>query len=409
MMKPAIFMAIILWSHMGLVNITLANDSQNPELTETESVDESSYPTTVREPIDSTDELPSYDSTTGETQAVTDSVEKSPPFAMITKIPFLSEFILAPRFGKDHFGATVGYKAWFNTWDLPISFRGNNSEDQMFVANVRSQTEISHIPIVSFRYKNFFVSGSYFPKTDYHFSKMEIDEDVGDDGIVYLNYPKLPGIENVLITIYDPSDHQTSVRAKMPIEYSISAERSEWELTTGYYISQNIAVTVGYKNIKRHYSQQYYVPPIPIIVQIPDVGNRLAEAGNRSTKIEYDSKGNGLTLGLIGAVSLGRGFGLYGSFAYGWLDSDETYSAIVEVNGESRNLPKLPSISHDNNYYLGEMGLIYSLRFRNPAINAASFYLGYRFQRYDFENATASGQTARDSSDGFVLGVNLIF
>jgi hypothetical protein len=55
------------------------------------------------------------------------------------------------------------------------------------------------------------------------------------------------------------------------------------------------------------------------------------------------------------------------------------------------------------------MGLVYSLRFANPRIHAASFHVGYRFQRYDFEDAIASGQAARDSTDGFVLGVILSF
>jgi hypothetical protein len=352
MKLAAIFMAIILLSSMGLVNITLADDSQDA----------------IFSPL------------------------------------------LKSHFGKDHFGATVGYKAWFNTWDLPMFFRGKSPSEQDLIATVRSETEISHIPVLLFRYNNFFISGSYFPKTDYNLSKMKVLYNIGINNDIYLSSPSPTHDSEARFIIYDPNEPKLAsspVRAKIPIEYRISAERSEWDITAGYHISQNLAITVGYKNIKRLYSQQVYRPSFPVI----DVSGEepISFSQERTGKMESDSEGNGVTLGLIGSVPLGRGFGLYGNFAYGWLETDEYFSSSTEINGKTIEVPEAPSFSHDNNYYLGEMGLAYSPRFKTHAINAASFYLAYRFQHYDFEDAIASGQTARDSTDGLVLGVNLSF
>jgi hypothetical protein len=304
-MNSAIFMAIIPLSSMGLVNVALADDSPPP-------------------------------STTGEQPSTTviDSSSKTQPSAT-AESPFSIGSIFSSHFGNDHFGATVGYKAWFNTWNLPLTPSG----EQEFVMDISSGTETSHIPVVSLRYKNFFVSGSYFPKTDYNFSKVK------------------------MVNVANSSNELTS--------FEYSAERSEWDITTGYYVSQNIAITLGYKNIRRDYS----------LTEISKEGQNFFEVKN---------EGKGLTLGLTSSVSLGRGFGLYENFAYGRLGRD--------WNG-----------SHSTPYYLGEMGLVYSLRFKNPTINAASFYAGYRFQRIDFEDIIVDGQTGRDRTDGFVFGVNLSF
>ncbi len=140
-MKPAMFMAIIPLSSMGLVNVALADDSPPPSTT-------GEQPSTI----------------------VIDSSSKTQPSAT-AESPFSIGSIFSSHFGNDHFGATVGYKAWYNTWDLPIY---PSSGGQEIIVNVGSGTEISHIPVASFRYKNFFVSGNYFPKTDYNFNKVKV-------------------------------------------------------------------------------------------------------------------------------------------------------------------------------------------------------------------------------------------
>jgi hypothetical protein len=319
-MKPAIFMAIIPLSSMGLVNVALADDSPPP-------------------------------STTGEQPSTTviDSSSKTQPSAT-AESPFSIGSIFSSHFGNDHFGATVGYKAWYNTWDLPLYISGGG---QHIITNVGSGTEISHIPVVSLRYKNFFVSGSYFLKTDYNLSKIKIANGIG-------------------------SSYSTT-------EYSIFAERSEWDITTGYYVSQNIAITFGYKNIRR--DNNYLIQDS--LIQFDD---RISEH-KRSFRKEI----RGLTLGLTSSVSLGRGFGLYEIFAYGRLSPKG--NRFFSIEEDNFSIP----------YYLGEMGLVYSIRLKNPTINAASFYAGYRFQRIDFEERRFAEQTGKDRTDGFVFGVNLSF
>jgi len=293
LMKRAIFMATILLSSMGLVNITLADESP-------------------------------------------DSI-----FAPLFK----------SHFGDDHFGATVGYKAWFNTWDLPID---RPFDGQVII--VDSGTEISHIPIVSLRYKNFFVSGSYFTKTDYDFDKMY------DEQGYYSS--DLDSYGNVMF-----------------IEENISAERSEWDITTGYYVNPNLAITFGYKNIERVYHHSYSHS------FVQSSGEIVTYTGQHQDNM----KTKGLTLGLTSSVPLGRGFGVYSNFAYGRLAS--TWGM------DNLSIP----------YYLGEMGLTYSLRFKNHTIDAASFHAGYRFQRIDFEGTIFKEQTVKDRTDGFVFGVNFNF
>jgi len=328
-MKPAIFMAILPLISMGLLNLALANDSL---------------------PSSKTREQPST--------TVIDSSSKTQPPAT-AESPFSIGSIFSSHFGNDHFGATVGYKAWFNTWNLPF----RSLSRQVFVIDVSSGTETSHIPVVSLRYKNFFVSGSYFPKTDYNFNKIKM--------VNYFN------IEDSVLLLGE--------------EYRISAERSEWDITTGYYLNQNLAITIGYKNIRRlySYSLQSVVTSTPTSEQ--DFNQDIF------TGFYYQDEVAGLTLGLTSSFPLGRGFGLYNSFAYGRLSPGG--DSFFSIEGDSFSIP----------YYLGEMGLVYSIRLKNPTINAASFYAGYRFQRIDFEDTIVDGQTAKDRTDGFVFGVNFSF
>jgi len=119
--------------------------------------------------------------------------------------------------------------------------------------------------------------------------------------------------------------------------------------------------------------------------------DEIAQAGmDTSFNATGDNKTDGLTLGIASVVSLQGRFGLYGSFAFGWLET------------------KAKTTTYNSDYYLGELGLLYSPRFEQiPALDAASVYVGYRFQFLNDDVAIGNGAT--DSTEGFVLGVNLIF
>ncbi|MCI0562267.1 MAG: hypothetical protein MN733_27590, partial [Nitrososphaera sp.] len=203
-------------------------------------------------------------------------------------------------------------------------------------------SEPTPIPVVSVKYKNFFVSSSYYPETEFEF---EDSSEIPD-----------------LLTI------QTS------------AEREEWDVALGYFLTPYLAFTAGYKDI-----EQTFVDTITFIGEPPIVTEPS------TTDI------SGPTLGLVGSAPIGSGFGVYGSFAYGFLES--------EFEGISEDF--------DTPYVVAEGGVTYTHNITHvPAympLSAATVFAGYRFQSYDTEDVTTSGEDGVDEAKGFVVGVNLTF
>ncbi|KHD06405.1 hypothetical protein PN36_05060 [Candidatus Thiomargarita nelsonii] len=255
-----------------------------------------------------------------------------------------------------NFTALIGVKYWFNKWDLPIEMQSDKTQ-QIF--SYDSETESTLIPVLSFKYKNLFVSGSFFPKTDYSFGEQSFD---------------FPGS---LFGLYDVE--------KILVPISISGERSEWDINLGYYLLPTLAVTAGYKRIKRQVSLHI---PDQFFPTFSNQEDRTQDALKQV--LEQDNQTDGLMLSIASVVPLQYQFGLYGSFAYGWL----------KTKGDEESV--------NSKYKLGELGLLYSHRFdQMPALNAASAYLGYRFQFLNDDFSVGNGAT--DSTEGFVLGVNIVF
>jgi len=261
-----------------------------------------------------------------------------------------------------NFAAVIGVKSWFNQWDLPIEVLPNQQ-----IVSYNSETETTWIPVLSFKYKNLFVSGSFFPKKDYSFDEQAIE---------------LP------INLFDGIPDELG---KISVPISISGERSEWDINLGYYLFPTLAVTAGYKRIKRQFSMHIPDNFFPSFNQDGQVeATQDANQLKDGDFFEQETKTDGLMLSIASVVPLQDQFGLYGSFAYGWLKTK---------GGEE---------SIDSKYKLGELGLLYSHRFeRMPALNAASAYLGYRFQFLNDDFSVGNGAT--DSTEGFVLGVNIVF
>lgn len=236
------------------------------------------------------------------------------------------------------FSPSVSMKMWVNTWSLPV----NGSETANQIWSFRSDTEFAFIPVLSARFDKFFVSGSYFSKTDYEFGTQ---------------------------TLYIPIQDQVAVG-----KLNISATRSEWDLNLGYYLHPSLAITAGYKEIKRDFTLTLPEVPQP---------NNTMDGGYKS---------NGFTLGVGSVVPIQNQFNLYGNFAVGRL-----------MDGSSNS---------NSNYYLGELGFLYGSRFETlPALESASVYIGYRFQalKDDIRSGNSATNGATDTTDGFVLGVNLSF
>jgi len=275
-----------------------------------------------------------------------------------------------------NFTAIIGVKSWFNKWDFPLELPANQQ-----ILHYKSETETTWIPVLSFKYKNLFVSGSFSFKKG--FATQTID----------LLFPNLSNQEEPSIYFVDDNQGLLGVSGeasvKIPVPVSLSGERSEWDINVGYYLLPTLAVTAGYKRIKRQVSMD---------IQDDFSLTLFNQAGQTATvdvnklkqELLAEKKTDGLMLSIASVVPLQDRFGLYGSFAYGWLKT--------KSGGESV----------DSKYKLGELGLLYSHRFdRMPALNAASAYLGYRFQFLNDDFSVGNGAT--DSTEGFVLGVNIVF
>jgi len=145
--------------------------------------------------------------------------------------------IFTSHFSK-HFTASVGVKTWFNKWDLPTVLEPEDSSDQSLLLSYDSKMETTFIPVLSFRYKNFLVSGSYFPSTDYSFGQQSLD------------FPFFIPSNGEGLKYVDDSGNMVGISGnaavKMPLPVSISAERSEWDINLGYYVHRSLVVTAGY-------------------------------------------------------------------------------------------------------------------------------------------------------------------
>jgi len=319
-----------------------------------------------------------------------------PQFSMVGAESLLKS-ALKPHFGRD-FSASVGVKTWFNQWDSPNYSPQTKKGEPESVVSYLSDSKFTSIPVLSLRYKNFFVSGSYFSKTDYNFGSQLIEKPLyisptkgkggrfdGDTAFFYEG-ETVSGVVTV----------KPEVQLKIPVKVSPEANRSEWDINMGYFIHPSLAVSIGYKKVKRHFKS---------VIQVPDVSYRLYNPDTEKfgeptllfkgpETITDDKETKGFTLGIASVVPLQGRFGLYGNFAFGWL---ETTSNIG---------------SYDSNYYLGEMGFLYSHKLESiTALHAASIHLGYRFQAID-DNLPVKNSEIRgavDSTEGFVLGVNLSF
>ncbi len=267
---------------------------------------------------------------------------------------FLTDMFSKSHFDKD-FSASIGLRLWENKWNLPHwdydaqHPRETSTQVLDFISMNNSDNKLTNIPSIGLRYKNFYFGGSYFSKTNYNFRE------------IYVNHG--------------------GTRGGYKLGYT--PKRSEWDVNGGYYINKNLMLTLGYKTIHRSYNQW----------ALFDNGEKVSEAG-------FDSKGKGAIIGVTGSAPMGStGFNLYGNLSYGRLKTNE-----------STDLYKIYR-NYNNNYYSGEFGVSYAIPFKDNYFSAISMSLGYRFQRYEFKNVLSPdiAQTAVDTTDGFVAGINILF
>jgi len=238
----------------------------------------------------------------------------------------------------------VGYKAWLNSWQT--SFMQSGSTTGSNIVETTSGTQIAHIPTASIKYKDFFISGSYFPETNYDFPKFSY----------IVNSPTVGTITETA---------------------SMSAKRSEWDAQIGYFIlSSPIAVTLGYKNVTQKYTTTYTSPGI---IYTPP-----------TTESKTDYKGP--MLGLSGSYPIAAGFNFYGAVAYGWLD--------VYYDGEKS--------TDEGTYSLADLGVLYK-HAKLPISFSAGYRIQDIDTKVKPKGSGSFGNTATDITKGFVFGLNIIF
>ena len=256
-----------------------------------------------------------------------------------------------------------GLKVWANEWSLPVEL---GAGDKTYILEYESDSAITPIPAFLATYRNFFIGGSYLLDTDYEFSKQQLknyytDADSGEDHGF---------IQNI----------------------EMSGSRTEWDLNIGYFLTPNIAVSLGYKNLERDRTETTTFENIPAIM-----------------KSIFPLSVQAPIIGISASAPVSDKFNLYGNLAYGWLSGDASYKYIKDVK---TNETESNNFDVDGNYLFGELGFGYVIPLEQKFASALTINAGYRFQRLDMTFSNNEGDRhwgksgdQHDSTAGFILGV----
>jgi hypothetical protein len=298
---------------------------------------------------------------------------------------------LSPDWSRD-FSTTVGVKIWINDWDRASFFGiGLDAEELgVFVSsqdtaadNQESDIEPVPIPQISARYKWLFVTGSYYAKTGFDFDNSEgtVSVDLDGDGF---------------------ADAQSRT------VFSTSGERYEWDASGGVYIHPYVALLGGYKKVRQEIDSF-------LTQETQDfTGARRTDSLRSFSDIDIE----GPTIGIAASVPIGRGFGVYASYAHGFLDAEirdvtrtvNGRDAIDDVDCEGPCDSRAPDF--DATYDVAELGFSYTHGTEGLAphmpLSAATVYAGYRYQNISTE-FNEPNQDRTDVTKGFAVGLNLTF
>jgi len=283
---------------------------------------------------------------------------------------------LSPDWSRD-FSATLGVKVWVNEWsrDSFISQSAERTFDRdgnTFVFDTlvtdtapdSQESDIEPVPIpqLSAKYKWLFVTGSYYSKTEFEFEPTfavtRLIDSAGNlgDSIV----------ENRIET---------------------SGERYEWDASGGVYVHPYVALLGGYKKVRQ---------TIDETITTRDFLLGTREVGRSFSNIDIE----GPTIGIASSVPIGRGFGVYASYAHGFMDAE-----ILDDGA--------PDQVSDADYDVAEAGFSYThgmdQLMPHLPLSAATVYAGYRYQVISTDFKERGFQDRSDVTRGFAVGVNLTF
>ncbi|MGH9896424.1 MAG: hypothetical protein ACREA0_31395, partial [bacterium] len=253
--------------------------------------------------------------------------------------------------------------------------------------NQESDIEPVPIPQISARYKWLFVTGSYYAKTGFDFDDSEVTASarVDTDG-----------------------DGSPNAGADSTTLFSTSGDRYEWDASGGVYIHPYVAILGGYKKVRQEidfFSTQ--------VTENALTGATRTDSATSFSDIDIE----GPTIGIAASVPIGRGFGVYASYAHGFMDA-EIRDVQSTFNGEDLADPDCAgpcdfrARDTDATYDVAELGFSYTHGTEGLAphmpLSAATVYAGYRYQNIstEFDEPT---QDRADVTKGFAVGVNLTF
>lgn len=246
--------------------------------------------------------------------------------------------------GKD-VTLAIGMKFWFNTWQSAQGSTG--SQQGSNVQTYVSDPNVAFIPSISLKIKDFFISTSYMGAGEYTFPEYS-------DTIVIGSAPTY--------TAYT-------------LNHKTTAKRTESDTNIGWYVTPNLAFTLGYK------------------VVTLEITDKRSGTGLTSRTVVDKPTYAGPTIGFMGSVPVGEGFGLFGNLALGKMD--------MEYEGGTT--------TYDADYVSTEIGIGY----KEKSV-PLSFTLGYRFQSIEqklpsYQIGGAGTPISPDVTKGFTFGINLIF
>jgi len=279
---------------------------------------------------------------------------------------------LSPDWSRD-FSATLGVKVWINEWSRdsfisqPAILDLNDAGDPILFQNIddtapdSQESDIEPVPIpqLSARYKWLFVTGSYYSKTEFDFEPTF--------GRIRLGDPTGPLLSES--------------------RFETSGERYEWDASGGIYVHPYVALLGGYKKVRQRIDQT---------ITTTDFVFGTLDVDRSFSNIDIE----GPTIGIAGSVPIGRGFGMYATYAHGFMDAN------IRANAGT-------SQEFDADYDVAEAGFSYThgmdQLMPHLPLSAATVYAGYRYQAISTDFEEQGGQDRSDVTRGFAVGVNLTF
>jgi hypothetical protein len=304
-------------------------------------------------------------------------VTESSALAQEDKEGFVESFsnFFRPNWQED-LSVSVGAKVWMNEWtrdsfirsgeSLQIPVTGGSIGIDVSTRDTAPDTFISGIeptpiPQATISYKRLLIVGSYYPETEFDFPTTE------------------------LTTTSTVSSGGSAVNLIRTTRFETTAEREEWDVGLGVTIlDPYLAILGGYKEI----DQKLTLFQLTTTTTPPSSSSRTANA-----RIKL----NGPIIGISGSAPFGKtDFGLYASYAHGFMDADITD-------------PGEPTATRDAAYDVMEFAFIYAPGIKRwlpqMPLSGTTLFAGYRYQNIETEIPNAGDRT--DTTRGFIAGLNL--